>query len=187
MLVAWVDESVRVSAGAYVLAAYVADSTSADSVGVRLAALSSARSARIHWRHESDRVRQRVLQALQGVPGDVLAVVGVGLSGSKQERARRLCMQALLFEMERSAVRTVILEQRTPSLNARDLLLVEALRGKRWLSPQVTVEFGDPEVEPALWVADVACGVIGALVEGDTRWWELMPLDCRVVTVRIGP
>jgi hypothetical protein len=63
-------------------------------------------------------------------------------------------------------VSEVWLETRHSALNERDMKLVEALRGKRSVSPGIRVGFSRPKDEPMLWVPDAVAGAVNAAASG---------------------
>lgn len=77
---------------------------------------------------------------------------------TRQERARTQVLEHLLFNLEEHGVSNVVLEQRTESLNRRDMKTVDRLRGRRVLAQSTRVDWGQPSTEPMLWVADVVAG-----------------------------
>src|SRR5690242_9902456 len=85
-LSAWVDESIVVTregiGGYYTMAATVADPATCEDLRDQLRALTVGRSGRLHWANEA-----------------AVVVVGSPLVGSKQERARRCCLERLLHEL----------------------------------------------------------------------------------------
>ncbi|MFC8530610.1 hypothetical protein [Nocardia sp. NPDC057227] len=165
---AWVDESMQAGAtgvGLYLLAAAVTDPASCEPMRDRLRALVPKGKSRLHWRDEDDGLRRRIADAVAGLDLTALVVVGQGYVARRQERARRVCMERLFFELENMGTSSITLESRTPSLNAKDLAMVAGLRGRGSLKG-VRVEFGLPSVEPMLWIPDAVAGAVGAARSG---------------------
>lgn len=88
-------------------------------------------------------------------------VIGTPLDVSKQERARRKCMERLFFELERLGVSHIIGESRTQSLNMRDVRMLDSLRSQQMIPSHLRLDFARPSEEPMLWLPDVIAGVVG--------------------------
>ncbi|RPF20537.1 hypothetical protein [Myceligenerans xiligouense] len=170
LLHAWVDESMRMSQpgrpGAYFLAAAVAEPSVCEPVRESLRELVLRGADRLHWRHESAPRQAKIASVIAEHDLVHLVVVGSPLDSRKQERARRHCMERLLFELEDLEVSRVWLERRTKPLNTRDMLLIDTARIKGIISPRLTVDFADPCVEPMLWTPDAVAGIVGQAAVG---------------------
>ncbi|MFD7310186.1 hypothetical protein [Promicromonospora sp. NPDC059942] len=167
---AWVDESMRAARdgadGIYLMAAAVADPTACDDVRDNLRAMTEKKAERLHWRHETPE-RQAKIAAVIGNHDIVnLVVVGMPLDARRQERARAICAERLLYELDDLGVAHVWLETRHQALNQRDLRLVKALRGKRSISSSIRVEFARPKDEPMLWIPDAVAGAVNGARSG---------------------
>lgn len=167
---AWVDESMRAARdgadGIYLMAAAVADPSACDLVRADLRAMTEKEAERLHWRHETPE-RQAKIAAVIGNHDIVnLVVVGMPLDARRQERARAICAERLLYELDNLGVAHVWLETRHPALNQRDLRLVKALRGKRSISSSIRVEFARPKDEPMLWIPDAVAGAVNGARSG---------------------
>lgn len=159
---AWIDESVAISAGTYVLAAAIAEVDDAVDIRAALSGLCPKGQERLHWRNEADPLRRKITATLAASRLSAIVVVATPVDPKRQERARRKCAERLFFELEQADVRQAWLEARTPSLNRRDLKLVDALRGTRAISPALRIDVGYPSGEPMLWAADAVAGAITA-------------------------
>jgi len=95
---------------------------------------------------------------------DIAAVVVIGTPMAKknQERARAVCMESMVVALTAMGVEQVLLEERTPSLNERDQLLIRSIRGKKLIPKAMRIEVGQPSAEPMLWVPDIVAGAVGA-------------------------
>lgn len=60
-----------------------------------------------------------------------MVVIGTPLDLKKQEHAWAKCLERLLWELGDMEVSNVFLEHRTPSLNKRDMKLIDRLRGRK--------------------------------------------------------
>lgn len=169
VLHAWVDESMRVigDEGDYILAAGVGDPRALDPTRDALRALLKGRQARLHWHTENDRRRIALAAAVGRFDLASIVVVGTPMMRSKQERARRKCLERLLHELDQLGVERVYTEARTPRLNSRDQRMIDVLRIRGVIGPSIRVETGRPTEEPMLWVPDIVAGVVAASRVGD--------------------
>jgi hypothetical protein len=77
---------------------------------------------------------------------------------TKQERARRCCLERLLHELGLLAVSQVWLESRSAKPDRRDLKRVDSGRRRRLIPSELQVDFARPKVEPMLWLPDAVAG-----------------------------
>lgn len=185
---AWVDESIRQTPddkGAYILAATVCDLTRADEARTRLRSLLLPNQSRLHWHDEGDRRRSQIAAEVAATGLQGLVVVGTPVMRAKQERARRLCMEALLPELHADGVNQVWYESRTAVLNNADTRMVSALRGKRLLPPSMRVDHARPTEEPMLWVPDAVAGAVNAAQGANTQWLTTMGPSVRIFTIAL--
>jgi hypothetical protein len=189
-LTAWVDESVIVDRGTrtgiYTLAAAVADPTACDDIRVGLRSLTPGRAERLHWAHESPKRRDAIAAFLATIDIAAVVVVGTSMIASKQERARRCCLERLLFELGRSGVTDVWLETRSAAPDRRDIKLVDSARNKGLTPVDLQVRFGRPKEEPMLWIPDAVAGAVTAAELGERRWLLVLSeiLDRHDIDVR---
>jgi hypothetical protein len=162
-LCAWVDESINddPETGFYVLAAALTTEP-CDSIRAELRRLLLRRQRRLHWRDERDDRREQIAEVIAAADIAGVVVVGAKLAPRKQERARRLCMERLLHELDDRDVTQVWLEKRTETLNAKDRQMVFALRGSRTIRNRLRVDHADPNVEAMLWIPDAIAGAVRA-------------------------
>jgi hypothetical protein len=154
--------------GRYVLAAAVIEQTDVEAARETVRGLALRNRLPFHWRLEQPPRRSKAVDLVAELTALHLVVVGAPLNPAKQERARRLCLARLLHELEVAGVEQVWLEARTPSLNARDIAAVRALRSRRVIHHEIRVDHRYPSDEPLLWIPDIVAGVVGAVddVEG---------------------
>ena len=181
--IAYADESMRQrrdGSGLYVLAAALVEEKAVSEVRAAAARLAiGGAGRRVHWRNESPARRRKVVAAVADLDPIHLVIVGVGLDNPRQERARRLCLQRLLWELQTVDVHQVWLEARTSSLNHKDIALVDLLRVQGVLGPDLRVEHVRPTGmlgEPLLWLADIVAGAVSA-ARGDGELQYLAPLE----------
>jgi hypothetical protein len=83
-------------------------------------------------------------------------------------------MERLFWELGEMGVSQVYLESRTSSLNAKDMRLVDRLRGRRALPKTMRIDIQLPFTEPMLWIPDQVLGALGDAEAGDSRWLEIL-------------
>jgi hypothetical protein len=174
-LSAWVDESVVVGGtkhpyGAYTLAAAVTETAAADDIRADLRRLTLTQGGRLHWVDESNKRRDRIAAAIAAVDLAAIVTVGSPVHRSKQERARRCCMERLFYELGLMGVNRVCLESRTATPDQRDLRLLDYARDKGVVPAGLKVDFARPKDEPMLWLPDAVAGAVTASNLGEPRW-----------------
>lgn len=165
LLHAWVDESIQMPRpgrpGRYLLAATIADPESCGTLRDSLRDLVGTRGGRLHWYHESPAHRRKIASTIGAQDVAHTVVVASPIDLRRQERARRQCIERLLYSLEATGVTRVWFEKRTEILNRRDRAMVDALRGKNVISADLRVEFIDPADEPMVWIPDAVAGIVG--------------------------
>ena len=167
-LIAHVDESSRRIADSriYLMAASISPVGSLAAMRAELRALLLRGQGRLHWRDESESRRTAITSVIARMEVWSLVVVTAPVTAGKQERARRICIETLHPTLERLGVTSIVQERRTPALDQRDVVMVEALRGQRLLTRAVRVDFAHPTDEPMLWVPDAVAGAVGMARDG---------------------
>ena len=173
-LTAWVDESIVADRdgldGSYTMAAAVADPTACQAVQDELRALTIGRAGRLHWANESAKRRDAITALIASVDLAAIVVVGSPMRGSKQERARRCCLERLLHELAVFGVGDVWLESRSSVPDQRDIRLVDSARRKGLVPGSLVVGFARPKDDPMLWIPDAIAGAVTAANLGEPRW-----------------
>ena len=155
------------SGGVYLLAAAITEPDRENEVRERLRNLLMGKSRRLHWRDEGALRRRDIAAAIASCQVRHLVVVGRPLDARKQERARRLCLEALLIELHRWGVTRVVVEGRKAAQDTRDRRMVDAVRSKGLISREVRLEFLRASDEPLLWIPDAVAGAIGSALKAD--------------------
>ncbi|MEU9832044.1 hypothetical protein AB0D67_10950 [Streptosporangium sp. NPDC048047] len=166
MLTAYIDESLRRHPDdhcVYAMAAVVMDSAHHDDIRAALESLRTGKSPRLHWREESAARQLVIAGSIAVMPVRSIVTIHIFSRGLPYERARRLCLERLLYELDQADVRAVTVESRSPKLDHLDLLLVMGIRRARAVSKDLKVAWRRPDEEPLLWSADA--------VAGATTWW----------------
>jgi hypothetical protein len=132
--------------------------------------LTFTKGGRLHWVDESSKRRDRIAAAVAAL--DLAAVVTIGspVHRSKQERARRCCLERLFYELGLMGVSDVLPESRTATPDRRDLRLVDYARDKGLIPQGFKVGFARPRDEPMLWIPDAVAGAVTAANLGEPRW-----------------
>jgi hypothetical protein len=169
---AYVDESSRVRAGLYVLAAVVVSDEQAERHREALLGLLHRSQRRLHWRDESSKRRALLVSAVRQLPHSGAVVTATGVTPRRQERARRKCIERLLAELAYRGVAAVVFERRHAELDARDRAMVAALRRQRTLPPWLSVSWVAAADEPLLWLPDIVAGAASLAAAGDATYWE---------------
>ncbi|SDO37771.1 hypothetical protein [Geodermatophilus sp. DSM 45219] len=170
---AWVDERMDVDLdqdrGRYILASVVCDPSGCDPVRQAVRGLLQGRQRRLHWRDEIGPWRTKIAATIGALDMTAVVVVEVSMANRRQERARRLCMEALLPSLERDY--GVSLEARTQTLTSKDREHVANLVGKRLIIPALRADSARPPEEP---MPDAVAGAVGADRLGDPEWLDII-------------
>jgi hypothetical protein len=176
--VAWLDESIVTVRpgvpGTYTMAAVVTAVTACEDLRHVVGALSVRPGVRLHWVTESVKRRDRIAAVVGRLDIAAIVVVGSPMTSTKQERARRCCLERLLFELDAVGVREVWLDSRREVQDGRDLALLDSARDKGMVSREMVIGFARSGEEPMLWLPDAVAGAVTASVLGDNRWLELL-------------
>ena len=171
---AYVDESLRVREGLYVLAAVIVADADADSHRRALRALLYRGQLRLHWRDEGSRRRADLVAAVCGLQHTGAVVIAAGMAPGRQERARRKCIERLLRELAGRGIAEVTFERRHEELDARDRAMVAALQRQQSLPAALHASWQPAASEPLLWLSDIAAGAASLAETGnETHWKEL--------------
>lgn len=167
-MTAFVDESLRQGPGGlYVVAAVVVleDSETARS---KARSVLLGRQKRFHWRNETERQRKAMLGCLAGLGAPVLAYAASPVERPRQDRARALCLERLLWDVWDLGVAGIVFESREDHNDAKDRRsIIQAQRARR-ADPGLSYDFKRPLEEPLLWFADAAASAVStALLQGE--------------------
>lgn len=165
-MTAFVDESYRHGpGGTYVLASVVPLTADIDPrEAARNLLLPGQR--RLHWHDEDERRRAALLGRLGQLNLDCRTYRCPLGPGQREQRARALCLNALVWDLWHEAVDSVVIESRGEHDDRRDRSTIMAAQKARRASPSVAYRFERPSVEPMLWWADVVAGAAAAALSG---------------------
>ncbi|GGK63876.1 hypothetical protein Sme01_06110 [Sphaerisporangium melleum] len=98
----------------------------------------------------------------------------------RHERARLLCMERLLYELDAAGVAMVVLESRYTD-DRFDRSLLTSLRRSRRVSLTMKVSWESPNDEPLLWAADAVVGATTWWLDGEPRYFNALADQIRVI------
>lgn len=180
-LVAYVDESMLTDQdpGAYILVGSVMDAACCETLRDRLATELVHTGPAFHWKDANDGERLRTVKTIAALQAEVfhIVVIGRSLRPRHEERARRLCLQRLLFELERLGVEQVWLESRRTKQDNRDLKAVGGFRAQRIISAAIRVDHAVGKTstgERLLSIPDIVAGAIRAGLAGVGTYAETL-------------
>lgn len=154
----------------YLLGAVVADPARCEGARRELRRILPKGAPKLHWHAMEPREKNRATSVVTSLDAAHLVVVGTPLNHRKQERARAQCLEQLYWRLGELGVSQVFLEQRTRSLNQKDLQLVNVLRIKKAMPEGLRVDIAQPSTEPMLWVPDQVLGALGDAQAHQGRW-----------------
>lgn len=157
---AYIDESVREGApGLYVLASVAVPDEQADDVRAALRSGLRHRRPRFHWRDEQDSDRQAMAKVAGDLALSSLAAVSTPMDPKRPERARRVCLTRLLWELEQRAVLNVVFESRQ-NRDRDDRAHILRAQKAGHCSRELRYGFALPLQEPLLWLPDLVAGAV---------------------------
>ncbi len=183
---AWVDESGSDwthDPGTYVLAATIGRPDAELGIRDQISRLRLPGQVKLHWRNEDTKRRSRITHAVAGYDLEHLVVVRAGFVGDRPERRRRKCLERLLYELETKAVDDIVLESRGPVDDRRDIEMLHALRGQRYLPTAIRLTHVVGRHEPMLWIPDAVCGAVTSARTGDPSHRAV--LEARLTLIEI--
>ena len=143
------------------------------------------RGPKLHWRDLEGAEQARVIASIAAFDAYHVVVVGAPVNPRKQERARALCIQRMLWELERQGVTRLTLESRGRSLDGADMRTVERMRGAQSLGRSLRVFHALPSGEPMLWVADQTLGAYGESIANRSQFFEPIHSATTIVDIRL--
>lgn len=169
----------------YLLGAVIADPQQCDEIRRQLKTILPKGAPKLHWRQMKPAEKTAATTVISAFDIAHLVVIATPMDRRRQERARAACMERLLWELGRLGVSHAILEQRTQSLNDRDMRLIRYLRGKQTIPSSLRVEVGQPSSEPMLWVPDQVLGAVGDLHTGQGHWIDQYRQPIEQITITL--
>ncbi|MER6173456.1 hypothetical protein [Streptosporangium sp. NPDC001681] len=183
MLTAYVDESLRRrpdDCNVYAMAAVIVDSADHDDMRAALESLRLGKRRRLHWRDESPAHRIDIAEALAKLPIEGIVAVHLHDRGVRHERARRLCLERLLYEVDAKNTTRVTVESRA-SEDRLDRSLLTSMRRSLRISLTMKVDWVLPFDEPLLWAADAVVGATTWWLDGQPEYFEVLADRVRMI------
>lgn len=155
----------------YLLAAAIANPIVCEPAREALRPFKAKGAPKLHWHSEDDGRRRKITAVVASFDVESLVIIGTPVDLRRQERARAQCMEHLLWQLDQLQVEHVWVENRTASLNRRDMQTVDRLRGRRLISNEIRLDFAYPSQEPMLWLPDIVAGAVSCARCGETDEW----------------
>lgn len=125
-------------------------------------------AGKLHWRQMTTRDKRKTIQVIGNLDETPFVVVAEPVSHVlSEERARRKCLEVLLFILERQGVDRYVLESRTVAQDRKDMQCLAYLRTSHQLR-SIRLDHVRGADEPCLWLPDQILGAYG-----DSRAMEL--------------
>jgi len=174
VLKAWGDESGSVWAldpGTYVFGAVITDGIVAEeNARDRMQELLLPGQTKTHWRDESDKRRDLIIEALGESNLAEIVVTRVGPIDERDERRRRKCFAHFAEQLIRNDVWHLCLESRGAQADELDMAMVRALGAQQILPTSFRLSHVRGKDDPLLWAADAVCGAVVSARIGQVRW-----------------
>jgi hypothetical protein len=167
-MISYVDESIRAGErGLYVVGVVLVDPGDADAMRRRARAVLLRRQRRFHWHEEGAEQRRRMLGLIAGSGVAPRAYVCQPVPLRREERARALCLNALLWDLwQHLGVARLVLERRQASGDRRDSRTIQAAKAAKRADPALRWSFVRPDDEPLLWLADAVASAMSSVAAG---------------------
>ncbi|RIQ30205.1 hypothetical protein [Jiangella rhizosphaerae] len=168
--VAPVDESIRIDDRVYITAACALEDMNASTARATMRELEPRPGRRFHWHDRKPADRLAAVQAIAQLPTLHVVTIGAPIDTRRQERARRQCLEALLFHLDAAGVEQVWLETRNATADRRDIAAIDRFRARQIIGHSIRVDHARPSAEPLLWLADAVAGAVSAAEGGDPTY-----------------
>lgn len=160
-MIAFMDESVHVEAELYVVGCVIVPHSECDELRNSFDA-----KVRFHFHSEGEEQRMAMLRKIAGCDVASAAYFRRSLQGG-EPRARKLCLNSLLWDLNQNGVGELVIESRKDPNDRIDRLTIRNAQDAKIASPDLRYGWNSPKGDPMLWTADaVASGVAGHLRHG---------------------
>lgn len=183
---AYVDESFREHAtnGFYVLAAAVFDpADAAEARRAMLALRGNRRTDKLHWSEMDEQDQRCASETVRRLDGLHVVTVGSPVHRRGQERARRISLRRLVFELHAVGVEKILMEARQDVLDRSDVQLVRDARHDLPKGTHLRVDHERGADEPLFWVADIVAGAVRAWHQGHSAYRDILGDQVDVIEV----
>ncbi len=142
---------------------------------------------KLHWRDESDKRRQQIVEAVATVGLEyIVVVVRQGRKGERPERRRRHRLERLLFELDQRGVEHVVLESRGAKDDQRDRELLTVLHPRGILKAKgLHIDHAYGRTEALLWLPDAVCGAVTRSRLGEPAFIEKIESRSKIIMIEI--
>ncbi|MDQ3577698.1 MAG: hypothetical protein M3443_08890 [Actinomycetota bacterium] len=123
------------------------------------------------------RQKRALWQSWPSSTGSMYVAVGAPVPTRRQERARAMCLERLVTELHGYGVTDMMVESRTPSLDARDVTTVIGARHNLPKGSSFRIDHEAGKGEPLFWAADIVAGAVRAHRQGDSICHAMLT-DC---------
>ena len=113
-------------------------------------------------------------------------VVGAPVDAKRLERARRQCLERLVWELGQLRVATVIVESRQEVRDRADTHALAAFRRQGSMPATMTLQHARPVQEPLLWLADVVAGSVLSARRGEDKYRAVLGEALTEVEIRLS-
>jgi hypothetical protein len=141
-------------------------------------------AAKVHWSQTPPKQRQVLVAMIRDLPMSGVVVVRAGHEDEPAERRRRKCFTHFAMEVESRGCTHLTLESRGARADARDRVMLDALRSSRTVSPALRLDHRPGPEDPVLWIADVLCGAVVAARTGRPDHLDALRPVLTVIEVR---
>lgn len=172
------DESLRLgAAGLYLVTSAVVATDDLGNARDNVRSVLRPRQHRFHWRAEGEAARAAMLAQLAANSTKLVLGCVCHPMPARQERARALCLERVAWDLKSHGIDQLVIESREHRNDTKDAATIERARKAGRASPTLTYTFARPVSEPLLWLADAACGALGAdLAEGNSAYVDQLPV-----------
>lgn len=165
-----VDESIRIDDRVYIIAACALEDVNVPMARDTMRELEPRRGRRFHWHDRKPVDRLAAVQAIAQVLTLHIVTIGAPIDPRRQERARRQCLEALLFHLDAAGIEQVWLETRGATADRRDIAAIDRFRARQIIGHAIRVDHAHPSAEPLLWLADAIARAVSAAEGGDPTY-----------------
>jgi hypothetical protein len=159
---ALIDESFRVvQGGHYLLAAALIRADEIDETRAAIRAAIPSTLAHFRWAKENEDLRAKMLSTVDSLDLRSLVVVTTPVVPRRQERARALCIERMVWELRTRDKRMHLLFESRGNQDVADRRVLAGLQRRQVMPEEWTYGFGT-KADPALWIPDAVGGVVMA-------------------------
>jgi hypothetical protein len=159
-MIAFVDESIRTGpSGVYLVAAAVVIPADLDRARRTVVSALLPNQPRFHWRNESELQRRVMLERVANLPAKVLAYACRPVP-RRQDRARALCIDRMLWDFAELGVTKVTFESREEHNDRKDAFTIRNAQRAKRAPATLQYSFARPLEEPLLWLPDALAGAV---------------------------